>query len=57
MSSGGKKIEHYNRWLQTNSPNTIAAATGFFPKSMSWRNRCYGLVKFHSQGTTTYTTD
>lgn len=57
VAPGAEQIERYNRWSQTNSPNTMAAATGFLAKSMSWRNRCYGLVKFHQQGTTTYTTD
>lgn len=50
-------IPRYNRWCQTNSPNTCAAATGVRFISSSWLNQFNGLVKFHNSGTCDYCCD
>lgn len=50
-------IPQYNRWRQTNSPNTSAAATGVGFISSSWLNQFNGLVKFHNGGTCDYCCD
>lgn len=50
-------IPRYNRWRQTNSPNTSAAATGVGFISSSWLNQFNGLVKFHNSGTCDYCCD
>lgn len=50
-------IPRYNRWRQTNSPNTSAAATGVGFISSSWLNQFNGLVKFHNSDTCDYCCD
>jgi hypothetical protein len=50
-------IPRYNRWCQTNSPNTSAAATGVRFVFSDWLNQFNGLVKFHNSGTCDYCCD